>query len=164
MSFLLHVRCLEGKNLPAADKNGYSDPYVTLRVGQEKHKTKTVSKTVNPVFAEDFTFLVKDNKEPLIVEVWDHDKIKRDDLLSRRQFDMAELERAGKLTGWFDLQDGSGKPTPTRALHLVMAVDREVKNFKPKDHAWIAARSQLLEEEKKEAKSADDGFTLYIGS
>jgi hypothetical protein len=51
-------------NLLAADKGGTSDPYVTANllektgkpVKKEQFKTKTIKKTVNPVFDETFTF------------------------------------------------------------------------------------------------------------
>ncbi len=55
---MLHVRVSEAKNLMAMDDGNTSDPYVTLKVGpdgKQKCQTKTIDKTVNPVWNEDFT-------------------------------------------------------------------------------------------------------------
>jgi len=44
------------KDIRSADKNGFSDPYCTLQVGKQRHKTKTKNKTLNPEWRESFTF------------------------------------------------------------------------------------------------------------
>jgi Ca2+-dependent lipid-binding protein len=52
----LSVTVMEGKNLPALDSNGMSDPYVTLSIGKVKQKTKVKEKTLNPNWTEVFKF------------------------------------------------------------------------------------------------------------
>ena len=42
-------------DLAAADRNGLSDPYVLLSLNGEKHKTRTVLKSLNPVWDEAFS-------------------------------------------------------------------------------------------------------------
>ena len=51
----LRVELVEGKNLPAADRSGYSDPYCQFILNGEKiFKSKVVKKTLNPSFDEKF--------------------------------------------------------------------------------------------------------------
>jgi Ca2+-dependent lipid-binding protein len=53
---VLTVHLAGAEGLAAADKNGLSDPYVKLSVGASRHKSKTISKTLNPTWNEKFTF------------------------------------------------------------------------------------------------------------
>uniref|UniRef100_A0A7S2S1Z4 Calmodulin n=1 Tax=Mucochytrium quahogii TaxID=96639 RepID=A0A7S2S1Z4_9STRA len=45
---MLYIRVLQGRNLPAADANGYSDPYCRVRCRGKTQKTRTVKRTLNP--------------------------------------------------------------------------------------------------------------------
>ena len=51
----LRVDVLNAENLPAADRNGYSDPYCKFELdGKEVYKTKILKKTLNPAWNEFF--------------------------------------------------------------------------------------------------------------
>lgn len=39
----LYITLVEGKNLPAANTNGFSDPYVTLRIGRHHERSSVGS-------------------------------------------------------------------------------------------------------------------------
>ena len=51
----LRVEVVDGENLPAADRNGKSDPYCVFELNGEKvFKTQTQKKTLHPVWNESF--------------------------------------------------------------------------------------------------------------
>lgn len=52
----LRVVLLGGSGLLAADSNGLSDPYVILQAGRCKAKSRTIRKTLDPVWNEEFEF------------------------------------------------------------------------------------------------------------
>lgn len=81
----MHARLLSAEGLRAADRNGLSDPYVKLSLGEQQLRSTTVKRTLAPRFEEDFYFhaasidhLVGND---LSVEVYDHDVLSRDDVL-----------------------------------------------------------------------------------
>lgn len=74
---VLHVRLLRGDNMVSKDANGRSDPFVKLSVGKQLHKSSTKRETLNPVWDEEFDFVIGmaelENKTRLRLEVWDWD-------------------------------------------------------------------------------------------
>ena len=44
----LRIELLSGSGLLAADKNGLSDPYVVLRLGGKRKRSKTLKRTLEP--------------------------------------------------------------------------------------------------------------------
>lgn len=53
----LYVQLLRAKGLLAADSNGFSDPYAKLSLGEQKQRSRTIRKTLNPVWnSEIFAF------------------------------------------------------------------------------------------------------------
>jgi len=69
------------RNLPAADSDGTSDPYIKLwHMDEEKLQTKVVNDSTNPLFFEvlDLKYEVRDKNDlstypPLIFDVYDQD-------------------------------------------------------------------------------------------
>ena len=80
--FTLTVTLIKATNLPAKDKSGTSDPYVTLFLlphREDIHRSKTHYKTLNPIFNESFTFEGIQYSEvmerTLVLRVFDENKI-----------------------------------------------------------------------------------------
>ncbi|OCL02076.1 tricalbin [Glonium stellatum] len=71
----LRVDILDAADLPAADRNGYSDPYCKFNLnGKEIYKTKTQKKTLHPAWNEYFEVPVRSRtaaKFDVIVYDWD---------------------------------------------------------------------------------------------
>lgn len=84
------IRIDRGVDLPAADRNGKSDPYVTLTHMGRLCYTTVVPKTLDPVWNESFVFSGTMGEmvgSPLVIELFDEDEITADDLLGSVELD-----------------------------------------------------------------------------
>ncbi|KAI3682838.1 hypothetical protein L1987_83145 [Smallanthus sonchifolius] len=103
----LLVRVIEGRNMPPLDQNGSSDPYVKLKLGHQRFKTKVVKKCLNPSWCEEFSLKVEDLKEQLVVSVFDEDKFFSDDFIGSVKIPVASVfDAVDKSLGtvWYPLQ------------------------------------------------------------
>ncbi|CAG8441474.1 13515_t:CDS:2 [Ambispora gerdemannii] len=77
---ILRIGILAARDLAAADRDGFSDPYVVVRVGNQKYQTQVISKNLNPVWNRVFDAKLGPEKIPqhIVVTVWDDDRIGRD--------------------------------------------------------------------------------------
>ncbi|XP_010928063.1 C2 and GRAM domain-containing protein At1g03370 isoform X2 [Elaeis guineensis] len=92
--------------------NGLSDPFVKLQLGKQRAKTMVVKKNSNPVWNEEFSFLVGDPSEELMVYVLDEDKIFSDDFLGQVKVPLLKILDADDLslgTQWYQLQPKNKK-------------------------------------------------------
>lgn len=86
-SFIAHTQIIvQGKDLPAKDLSGTSDPYVRVTLlPDKKHRleTKIKRRTLNPRWNETFYFegfpIQKLNTRVLHLHVFDYDRFSRDD-------------------------------------------------------------------------------------
>ena len=88
----LHIKLLRGVGLKAADSNGFSDPYCKLSLGGVTHKSKTIKKTLNPEWHEEFEYDGKLGQllsERLYLQVYDYDLASRDDLIGQGELDLS---------------------------------------------------------------------------
>ena len=90
----LRLDILDADDLPAADRNGYSDPFCKFNLnGKEIHKTKTQKKTLHPSWNEYFEVPVKSRTAAdFKVSVWDWDFGDKNDLLGEAAIDLSLLE------------------------------------------------------------------------
>eukprot|EP00808_Paulinella_micropora_P016464 g30536.t1 len=156
--YLLHIRLVEARNLPAMDVNGYSDPYVKFKIGKNKVKSSIKKKTLQPVYNEDFTMVVtaKDKGSNLEVEVVDHDLVGSNDFIGYSSFPLNHLEQMRQLQGWFTIKNKTGIPIPGAAVCLCLCVDtKDASRYKPKSEAFLQLRSQILHRMQKAALTRD---------
>ncbi|CCW66816.1 unnamed protein product [Phytomonas sp. Hart1] len=108
----LKVTVHEARDLPVMDRGtGQADPYVVLKLDDMEHTTDIVRHTRHPVWNLDYRFDTPDllvlQEDPLVVRVYDHEIISRDDLVGTVLLDcncILGLENPF-LTGWFPLHD-----------------------------------------------------------
>ncbi|XP_018110947.1 E3 ubiquitin-protein ligase NEDD4 isoform X3 [Xenopus laevis] len=86
---ILRVKVIAGIGLAKKDILGASDPYVKLTVYDPANgilstaQTKTVRKTLNPKWNEEVLFRVYPQKHRLLFEVFDENRLTRDDFLGQ---------------------------------------------------------------------------------
>jgi len=114
------IKFVSAQNLPAADLNGLSDPYVKSYLTdnptgkrkrkQQEWKTKHIEKTLNPVWDSNVSDFHSNHNESVwkfhttdaslfaVIEVWDHDMIGSDDLLCTLSLSYADIIHSNDLT------------------------------------------------------------------
>eukprot|EP00727_Mastigamoeba_balamuthi_P014349 m51a1_g9539 putative rho gtpase-activating protein 35 (565) ;mRNA; f:834755-836988 len=84
MTHLIEVRVHRGRNLAKKDLNGYSDPYVLIKINRaEVFRSRRENRTLDPVWPEAHALVVATvTHQPLIeVEVWDWDALSPPDFM-----------------------------------------------------------------------------------
>jgi tellurium resistance protein TerZ len=118
----LTVDIIEAKDLRGADIGGKSDPYVKIKHVHGLHKgaqTKTIKKTLNPVWKETFTLFFYHTCRELCFKIYDHDKISKDDLLGKSYYPIAALMDGTEKDLWLPVRyKGSQKGE----LHIKLKV------------------------------------------
>ncbi|GMH54373.1 hypothetical protein TrLO_g6427 [Triparma laevis f. longispina] len=113
---LLKVKIVEGKDLIACDSSGVSDPYIKLSLQDvktqklENFKSKTIKKTVNPVFNEVFVLgknvdLLEIENQPILkLMVYDSDTFSSEEM-GKIEIDLKEINQETSLTRkWFTIE------------------------------------------------------------
>ncbi|KAM6571613.1 hypothetical protein CsatA_015693 [Cannabis sativa] len=90
--YYLYVRVVKAKDLPTNPVTGNCDPYVEVKVGNYKGKTRHFEKKTNPLWNQVFAFS-KEKIQSSAVEVYVRDKemVARDDYIGKVVFDMHEV-------------------------------------------------------------------------
>ncbi|KAH7533821.1 GTPase activating protein 1 [Ziziphus jujuba] len=111
---LLRIHIQRGVNLAVRDMRS-SDPYVIVKMGKQKLRTRVVKRNVNPDWNEQLTLSISDPNVPIKLFVYDRDTFTFDDKMGDAEFDIGPLFKviSMRLEG---LPDGTviTKVTPTR--------------------------------------------------
>uniref|UniRef100_A0A673L6F6 Multiple C2 and transmembrane domain-containing protein 1-like n=1 Tax=Sinocyclocheilus rhinocerous TaxID=307959 RepID=A0A673L6F6_9TELE len=106
---IVSISLIEAHDLQPMDANGLSDPYVKFRMGHQKYKSKTMPKTLNPQWREQFDFHLYDEQGGFIdVTIWDKDAGKKDDFMGRCQVDLSLLSKECTHRLDLPLEEGEG--------------------------------------------------------
>ncbi|KAM0960619.1 hypothetical protein ACFX2I_025533 [Malus domestica] len=88
MMGLLRIHVQRGVNLAVRDMKS-SDPYVVVKMGKQKLKTRVVKRNVNPEWDERLTLSVTEPSLPITLSVYDKDTFSFDDKMGDAEFDIA---------------------------------------------------------------------------
>ncbi|KAM8759915.1 multiple C2 and transmembrane domain-containing protein 1 isoform 4-T4 [Acanthopagrus schlegelii] len=106
---IVSISLIEGRSLQPMDNNGLSDPYVKFRMGHQKYKSKTIPKTLNPQWREQFDFHLYDEQGGFVdITVWDKDAGKKDDFMGRCTIDLSLLSKEHTHKLDLPLEEGEG--------------------------------------------------------
>jgi len=108
-----HIRIIEARDLKAADVHGTSDPLVVVSLRgllKKKHRTSTISNTVNPVWDEEFVLEPHHpEKDTIVIKVYDRDVVKND-LLGMVRIPVFAYFNRGPIDEWRPLVTRTGQP------------------------------------------------------
>ncbi|KAI6689712.1 hypothetical protein NL676_026540 [Syzygium grande] len=93
---LLRIRIHRGVNLAVRDLRS-SDPYVIVRLGKQKLKTRVVRKNTNPEWNEDLTLTIADPSLPVKLFVYDKDRFSFDDKMGDAEFEFGTFVEALRM-------------------------------------------------------------------
>ncbi|KAG7201867.1 hypothetical protein KM043_004582 [Ampulex compressa] len=96
----LRLKVIAGHHLAKKDIFGASDPYVRVDLNTisgdqvvDSALTKTKKKTLNPVWEEEFVFRVKPVEHKLVLQVFDENRLTRDDFLGMVELTLINLPK-----------------------------------------------------------------------
>ncbi|KAK7290205.1 hypothetical protein RIF29_04454 [Crotalaria pallida] len=93
---LLRIHVERGVNLAIRDAKS-SDPYVIIKMGKQKLKTRVVKKNINPEWNDDLTLSISDPHLPVRLFVYDKDMFSFDDPMGDAEFDIGPFLEAIKM-------------------------------------------------------------------
>ncbi|XP_017058975.1 E3 ubiquitin-protein ligase Nedd-4 isoform X15 [Drosophila ficusphila] len=137
-SYHLRIVVLSGLSLAKKDIFGASDPYVRIDLNTingdiniDSVLTKTKKKTLNPVWNEEFIFRVKPSEHKLVFQVFDENRLTRDDFLGMVELTLVNLpnEQEGRTIGdqSYTLRPRSAKSRIKGTLRIYHAFIRETR-------------------------------------
>lgn len=120
---IVSIRLIEGRDLMPMDQNGLSDPYVKFKLGPQKYKSKTIPKTLNPQWREQFDLHLYDEEGGILeISVWDKDIGRRDDFIGQCQLDLSKLSREKTHKLELELEEDKGMLVLLVTLTATVAV------------------------------------------
>ncbi|KAG5840669.1 hypothetical protein ANANG_G00191170 [Anguilla anguilla] len=123
----LYFRIVEGRNLPAKDVNGTSDPYCIVKVDNEVvARTATVWKNLNPFWGEEYTLHLPMGFHTLSFYVMDEDTIGHDDVIGKISLSKEAIAAQSKgLDNWLNLTRVDPDEEVQGEIHLALELLRD---------------------------------------
>lgn len=102
---MVTVDVIKARGVPVMDINGFSDPYIKVKVGKKTRTTRTQFRTLSPEWRERFIFVVFDmggRDSPMAkVELWDKDTVGMDDKIGKVEVDLSHIPLGQTNETWW---------------------------------------------------------------
>ncbi|XP_074583012.1 FT-interacting protein 7-like [Curcuma longa] len=140
----LFVRVVKARDLPMMDITGSLDPYVELRVGNYKGKTRHFDKNQNPEWNEVFAF-PRERVQSSVIEVMVKDKdLIKDDFVGIVRFDLNDVPTrvppdSSLAPEWYRLEDKNGDKTKGELMVAIWIGTQADESFADAWHLDAAA-------------------------
>merc|ERR1712032_923335 len=100
----LHLTVESARDLEKRGMFGKADPYLYISFGNQTVKSKTINSNLNPDWNFKTSFFIEENnKNYLIIEIYDKDTASKDDLMGKVSISPADLPKL-KQAQWIPLQ------------------------------------------------------------
>ncbi|UJR10042.1 hypothetical protein I4U23_014264 [Adineta vaga] len=133
-----------GTNLAVKDIGGSSDPYVKVVYGtEEKYTTATVTKSLNPVWNEKFTIFTQDLAIPLYFNIFDHDRIGRDESMGTAKLDLWKLPFERLYGASLELEEEKRNDGKNGILKVSITITPKSVEFRDEVLRNLAKQSQI---------------------
>ncbi|XP_077480942.1 multiple C2 and transmembrane domain-containing protein 2-like isoform X2 [Stigmatopora argus] len=136
----LQVKVIKACDILAADLNGKSDPFCVLELCNDRLRTHTVYKSLQPEWNKVFTFPVRDVHEVLLATVFDEDGDKAPDFLGKVAVPLLSIRGRRRITLPLkkdDLGDVT-KGNITLELEIIFnPVRAGVRTFQPRERKFM---------------------------
>ncbi|XP_068142525.1 E3 ubiquitin-protein ligase Nedd-4 isoform X8 [Drosophila tropicalis] len=155
----LRIVVLSGQSLAKKDIFGASDPYVRIDLNTingdiniDSVLTKTKKKTLNPSWNEEFIFRVKPSEHKLVFQVFDENRLTRDDFLGMVELTLVNLptEQEGRTIG-----DQSYTLRPRRSVGAKSRIKGTLRIY----HAFIR---ETREQSSEPSSNNSDGEWEHV--
>ncbi|XP_031619694.1 E3 ubiquitin-protein ligase Nedd-4 isoform X2 [Contarinia nasturtii] len=166
----LRIKIMSGQSLAKKDIFGASDPYVRIDLNTingdiniDSVLTKTKKKTLNPVWNEEFIFKVKANEHKLVLQVFDENRLTRDDFLGMVEIPLANLpteqENRAIAPKSYPLRPRSARSRVRGTLEVYHAFIRDLDT--PDTISSNEPEWELVNEAETDAETAAQNQTAY---
>ncbi|XP_072538128.1 rasGAP-activating-like protein 1 [Salminus brasiliensis] len=155
----LYFRIVEGRNLPAKDVSGTSDPYCIVKVDNEVvARTATVWKNLNPFWGEEYTLHLPMGFHTLTFYVMDEDTIGHDDVIGKISLSKEVIAHQSKgLDNWLNLTRVDPDEEVQGEIHVALELHRDAQTTCVRCHV-IEARDLA----PRDITGTSDPFTRII--
>uniref|UniRef100_A0A0E0CN19 C2 domain-containing protein n=1 Tax=Oryza meridionalis TaxID=40149 RepID=A0A0E0CN19_9ORYZ len=106
-SYVIKLELLSAKYLIGANLNGSSDPYAVISCGEQKRFSSMVPSSRNPLWGEEFNFLVRELPVEVTITMYDWDTVCKCKVIGSVTVAVLCEDETGAT--WFDLDSKSGQ-------------------------------------------------------